>query len=428
LSSAGPLTAAIDPDDQEFALDAEEALRAAPEPILRLLAAFNDKGAAAAKVKVLAWSALDELAGQIDALRRRLGHVEQQTDQQLQAVEVTLRDADDDLVGGDRLVQVLRKLTRSQLLADATRHHHDASARLAAVAHHVAQFDERVAAMAATTYASVQTLLRAVRQTVRDSHLPSTAAMGRWAGLPLLKLGGLDLLTTDQRHAAILSTLQDWFDPDRVDRRPAFDADETVWSLVEAVTPRFTAKVLVPSDPLDPNHKPVDRLAVETSGGEGVTFALILASLLAARRATAHGHQRTTLLLDNPFAKVTKPAFLRLARDVAYSLGVQLVALTGIRDLGALTVFPALIQLRVSRRETANVVAPVAVDDERLQGLLQAGTLYVSPTEWQAATDDQAGDKAAWPVMSAAEVRSETDQLAVSPMATRSLRTPKGRP
>jgi hypothetical protein len=41
-----------------------------------------------------------------------------------------------------------------------------------------------------------------------------------------------------------------------------------------------------------------------------------------------------------PFAKVNKPMFLRLARDIARSLGVQLVPLTGIRDLGALTVFP----------------------------------------------------------------------------------------
>ena len=35
------------------------------------------------------------------------------------------------------------------------------------------------------------------------------------------------------------------------------------------------------------------------------------------RRASALGHRSTTLLLDNPFAKVTKPEFLRLARDVA---------------------------------------------------------------------------------------------------------------
>ena len=133
-------------------------------------------------------------------------------------------------------------------------------------------------------------------------------------------------------------------------------------------------------------------------------MALILASLLAARRARNLGHRRTTLLLDNPFAKVNKPMFLRLARDVARSLGVQLVPLTGIRDLGALTVFPSLIQLRVSRRQTANAVVPTGIDDDRIQQLIREGTLYVSPTEWQAAEAEARGDQAAWPVMSQAEV------------------------
>jgi hypothetical protein len=227
--------------------------------------------------------------------------------------------------------------------------------------------------------------------------------MGRWGGLPLLKISGLDGLTTAQRQTAILTTLQAWFDPGRATRRPRFDADSAVTALVEAITPRLTASVLVPSDPLDAEHKPVENLAV-TSGGEGVTVALILASLLAARRARALGHQRTTLLLDNPFAKVNKPMFLRLARDVARSLGVQLVPLTGIRDLGALTVFPSLIQLRVSRRETANAVVPAGFDDERVQQLIRDGTLYVSPVEWAAAAAEANGDPTAWPVMSRAEV------------------------
>jgi len=165
---------------------------------------------------------------------------------------------------------------------------------------------------------------------------------------------------------------------------------------------------LIPSDPLDPEHKPVDHLALETSGGEGVTVALLLASLLASRRAAARGHRSTTLLLDNPFAKVTKPEFLRLARDVADGLDVQLVALTGIRDLGALTVFPALVQLRVSRRETANVIVPAGLADDRLQPLLRNGTLFVSPVEWTAAADGDAGEASTWPLMSTVVVRDRS--------------------
>src|SRR6266571_7181980 len=89
----------------------------------------------------------------------------------------------------------------------------------------------------------------------------------RWGGLPLLKISGLDGLTTAQRQAAILTTLQAWFDPDRATRRPRFDADSAVTALVEAVTPRLTASVLVPSDPLDAEHKPVENLAVTSDAG-----------------------------------------------------------------------------------------------------------------------------------------------------------------
>lgn len=211
----------------------------------------------------------------------------------------------------------------------------------------------------------------------------------------------------DQRRTAILSLLQTWFDPHTHHVRPDFDADVTIHRLVEAATPAFSARVLIPSDPLDPQHKPVDRLAVETSGGEGVTFALILAALLAARRAAVHGHRHTTLLLDNPFAKVTKPAFLRLARDIATSLGVRFIPLTGIRDLGALTVFPGLIQLRVSRRENANIVVPYRITDTDLQPLLHDGTLYVSATERD--TDTLPGPAAGtWPALSVVTVRTTT--------------------
>jgi hypothetical protein len=232
--------------------------------------------------------------------------------------------------------------------------------------------------------------------------------MGRWQGLHLLQLGNLDVYTHEQREQQITAKLRDWFDPEHT-KRPAFDANETIWELVAAVTPRFSARVLIPSDQLSPEHRPVERLSVETSGGEGVTFALILASLLASRRARGNGHKRTTLLLDNPFSKVTKPSFLRLARDIASSLGVQLVALTGIKDAEALTVFPRLIEMRVSRRTTSNVVVPEEIDDERLDQLLHEGTLFVSSTERDAL---QAGDEATWPAISIADV-CVSDQLSL---------------
>lgn len=400
----GPLTDAIDLTDREFDLPEDVDL---PRDAPHHLRALTDSLAYESPLDALRASvtaALDQLGAEIDSATRARGIAERRTSTQLQHVEATLRDASEEIVAGDQLLHMLRRLPSAQLLSQAAKHHHDASNRHIAIAHHVLKFDERVQTTASTAAASINHLLRSARRTETDSLLPGTPAMGAWSGLPLLKLTGLDTLTRDQRQQAILSTLQDWFDPDRAERRPAFDADETIWTLLQAVTPRFTAKVLIPSHPLDPTHKPVERLAVETSGGEGVTVALILASLLAARRARDAGHKRTTLFLDNPFAKVTKPAFLRLARDVANSLGVQLIALTGIKDAGALTVFPALIELRVSHRQSANVVVPKDLDDERLQDLLREGTLFISATERDAADADD-DDQLAWPVISSAQVR-----------------------
>ncbi|MFB6676445.1 hypothetical protein ACFCWG_29285 [Streptomyces sp. NPDC056390] len=403
-ASVGGLSAAIDLDDRAFHVLGNPPPAPAPDSVQSLL------HQATAEVHTDdTTAALDNISTTLESdigdLRHRLTQREELASRQLEDLEATLRGADNDVVSGDSLVHMLRRLPRTRLLQDADTHHHNATSRCALLQDVVDSFDSRVEDVGHTTYATVQALLRGVQAIVSDSYLPATPALGPWAGLPLLKLTGLDL-KKDQRKANILSLLQTWFDPHTHSARPDFDADTTVYRLVEAVTPAFNARVLIPSDPLDPRHKPVDRLAVETSGGEGVTFALILAALLAARRAAVHGHRHTTLLLDNPFAKVTKPDFLRLARDIATSLGVRFVPFTGIRDLGALTVFSGMIQLRVSRRESANIVIPYDIEDADLQPLLHQGTLYISATERDS---DHSPDPAlpAWPTLSAATVRAE---------------------
>lgn len=409
LISGGAIVPII--DLAEVRVDARVVLteRDVPEELLAVLRGagrpLDDPNAAVAldADRAASSAGLDWVDAHIDALQRALNSLEARAGVALDATEALLRDAAEDVVRGDRVIQTLRAAPRRALADLAAEHHDDIVQRLAAVRHHVASFDARLDALADTVYATIAELLREVRRTVRESQLPNTPAMGRWAGADLLQLSGLDSLKVEQRQAAIATTLRGWFNPERPEDRPReFDSNKVVHGLLSAVTPQFTARILIPSDPLDPEHKPVDHLALETSGGEGVTVALIIASLLASRRASARGHRRTTLLLDNPFAKVTKPEFLRLARDVADELDVQLVAFTGIRDLGALTVFPRLTQLRVSRRENANFVVPYDIVDERLQPLLRDGTLFVSPTEWDAAR--RSDDAATWPLMSAVAV------------------------
>jgi hypothetical protein len=410
LLPGGALVPLIDVADREARIDGTALLAdpAMPEPLTTLLrtagrAVEHPEFVASLDAdKSTATTAISRMDVEIDRLQRALTGLDRRAEAGLENADALLRGTPDDVVQGDRVVQTLRSAPRRALAELAVAHHEDIVQRLTAVRHHVATFDARVEALAQTVYATIAELLREVRRTVRESQLPNTPAMGRWAGAELLQLGGLDTLRVEQRQAAIGATLRGWFNPEQRDDRPRFDSADVVNDLLRAVTPQFTASILIPSDPLDPDHKPVDHLALETSGGEGVTVALILAALLASRRAAARGHRRTTLLLDNPFAKVTKPEFLRLARDVANELDVQLVAFTGMRDLGALTVFPRLTQLRVSRRENANFVVPYGIDDEALQPLLRNGTLFVSPTEW--ATARRGDDQRPWPVMSAVTV------------------------
>lgn len=408
LASSGGLIPAVDLEDRAFHVQGRPPSPPAPDSVQHVmtLATTALSGTDSDQATTALEHGRTALQSDITALHRRLGQREALATRQLEELEAALRDAHPEVVSGDKLVLMLRGLRRTSLLQNADTHHHDTNERRAMLQNLVDSFDTRVEDLSRTAFAAVQELLRGVQATVHDSYLPTTPALGRWAGLPLLRLSGLDM-KKDQRRTAILSLLQTWFDPHTHHGRPDFDADATIHRLVEAATPAFGARVLIPSDPLDPQHKPVDRLAVETSGGEGVTFALILAALLAARRAAVHGHHHTTLLLDNPFAKVTKPAFLRLARDIATSLGVRFIPLTGIRDLGALTVFPGLIQLRVSRRENANIVVPYRITDTDLQPLLHDGTLYVSATERD--TDTLPGPAAGtWPALSAVTVRTTT--------------------
>lgn len=410
LAAGQLLTETIDLEDRRFTLNAQAVLATAPTTVLAMISALHGDGSTE-ELHARTQASIDAVTAAVENIVKAAREAHTRAEDRLGRLIYTLDTVADDVVAGERIAQVLRRARGKALARMAVRHHEDLVNRRDSIAHHVATFEERLGRLADIAHSSIERLRRAVQMTVRDSVLPDTPAMGRWAGLPLLKLAGLDALTAEQRRQAILGTLTRWFDPELHGRRRAFDADDTMFELLEAVTPRFTAKILIPSDPLDPEHKPVEQVAMETSGGEGVTVALILASLLAARRATAHGYRRTTLLLDNAFAKLTKPAFLRLARDVATSLNVSLVVLTGIKDNGALTVFPTIVQLRVSRRSTANFVVPDGVDDERLQQLLRDGALYASAVEWNAAHDDS-GQAGTWPVMSSATVAFD-EQLAL---------------
>jgi hypothetical protein len=88
------------------------------------------------------------------------------------------------------------------------------------------------------------------------------------------------------------------------------------------------------------------------SGGEQLTSAILLYCTLAQVRARARGATRKgtgVLILDNPIGRASRARFLELQREVARTMGVQLVYTTGVNDYDALRALPKIVRLRNQR-------------------------------------------------------------------------------
>jgi hypothetical protein len=88
------------------------------------------------------------------------------------------------------------------------------------------------------------------------------------------------------------------------------------------------------------------------SGGEQLTSSILLYCTLAQVRARARGATRkgtSTLILDNPIGRASRARFLELQREVARTMGVQLVYTTGVNDYDALRALPKIVRLRNQR-------------------------------------------------------------------------------
>src|SRR6185312_9017310 len=109
------------------------------------------------------------------------------------------------------------------------------------------------------------------------------------------------------------------------------------------------------------------------SEGERTTVAIILYCTLVKLRAQSRGvsdqcAEVSTLLLDNPIGKASKPEFLEMHRWIAGALGIQLIYATGINDPQALSVFPNRIRLAKGRivPQTGELAVTISPENEHL--------------------------------------------------------------
>lgn len=132
---------------------------------------------------------------------------------------------------------------------------------------------------------------------------------------------------------------------------------------------RFNIKILKPKEGQTDFYMPIDR--VTTSGGEGLTTAILLYCVLAQLRAeeadNRKGASGGVLILDNPFAKANKTVFIQAQRQMAAAMGLQLIYATGLKDYNALGQFQRFWRLRPARRGKASGRIQVEIEPADLQ-------------------------------------------------------------
>lgn len=131
---------------------------------------------------------------------------------------------------------------------------------------------------------------------------------------------------------------------------------ELIQQAVRRLAKPIKIEVLFPdADSVRSTYIPIADMKKQ-SGGEHLTSAILIYCTLARVRASNRGDQldkSSTLLLDNPLGKASRPKFLELQREVARAMNIQLIFTTGIDDLEALSIFPNIIRLRNERQDPA---------------------------------------------------------------------------
>jgi hypothetical protein len=261
-------------------------------------------------------------------------------------------------------VNRLKSATLDELIINAGNNDYDAGQRLAAVQAELQTFGTELDHSARVVSATVETIRGRIRTIASRSKLPLDNRLGVWSGQEFLKIHWSES-GRDNRQKLVRDALEVMIGPDAkpaagTARAAATRSQAPLEVLLEAITPNLRAEILIPKVPFDGRHYPMEELAMRTSGGEGVTIAVIIAALMLSMRS--HGHrEQTFLIIDNIFAKVSEPSLLRLIRYVARGLLVQLILLTPSRDEHALSVFSNWVQLKLQIAGSQTLVAPASI-------------------------------------------------------------------
>lgn len=245
-------------------------------------------------------------------------------------------------------VRRLRELFRGEGLYDrvadrATELADDLETRQQAITRQLAQVEEHKQNVVSRLGDLVEDALRLLGRASALSELPE--GIGPWAGYRFLSVDAKQNPTREQVSLRVGELVDRMVSASKV--KIELDPTELLWRATEAsVSAGFRASVLKPAPEQPTGRTPVEDMR-KWSGGENLTASLVLFCVLARLRTELRTGHRTgsaggLVPLDNPLGKANYLPFLDLQRRVAKANGIQLVFLTGIGDLGAVTAFPRI--------------------------------------------------------------------------------------
>lgn len=235
----------------------------------------------------------------------------------------------------------------------------------------LAEIDKHRALLATELLAVAEDGLRLFRQASALSRLPEDiAGIG---GAQFLRITTGEPDQPEERLARMAQLVDELARGDR-----HLDGLGLAQSAVRRLARPIQVRVLHPDPALERHSVSIPEMA-RFSGGEQLTGAILLYCTLAAVRGRSRGQSRapsSVLVLDNPIGRASRSQFLRLQRDVARAMGVQLIYTTAVNDHEALSALPNVIRLRNDRvdRNTGRRLVESAEEDagDRESGVLRA--------------------------------------------------------
>lgn len=254
----------------------------------------------------------------------------------------------------------LKEVKRDALMHTATELNDSAAARSAIISAELASIKQDHDAIALQMRIVYDSAFHTLKAAERVSRLPDS--MGAWASQPFLQIK-----VTDHGEAELNVKLGDLLDT-ILDEEGLPDGNSLAFRCIHHVAGEdgLRVTILKPDVVLRAERLNVEDMAI-FSGGEGVTAAILLYCTLLQLRAQNKGRvQRAKdagfLILDNPMGKCSRTDFLRMHRQIAAQMNVQLIYLTGVNDVSAIGTFEHIIRLKNRHRNAKTGDSHVTMD------------------------------------------------------------------